>query len=63
VIDDNALATWFKRIRIVHELDRKQVVEIMRLGGTESGRRLTVITEREFDAFLTGLVEWTSSPR
>lgn len=65
--------TWFKRIRLSLSLSRADVVEIMRLGGIEvsssradgwsrpssDARRATTMTEREFDAFTSGLVEWT----
>jgi hypothetical protein len=73
VIDGETLTRWYKMIRTVHELNRKQVVEIMRLGGIEiSGSRAdgwvrsqadthrrNLITPDEFEAFLAGLLKWT----
>lgn len=64
---------WFKRIRLTLELTRTEVTEIMRLGGCPVSasradgwmrpdtdiRRSTDMTEREFDAFTSGLVQWS----
>lgn len=69
---DDRFNRWFKRIRIVMELDRRDVVGIMRLGGIEISlsradgwqrsqddtTRRTLMTEPEFEAFTIGLVEW-----
>lgn len=67
----------FKRVRLAMEMSRSDVVECMRIGGipvsgsradgwmrsqADTSRR-TLMTEPEFDAFLTGLVEWSKSPQ
>ena len=65
--------TWFKRLRLVLELDRADIVEIMRLAESpvsssqadgwmrpdNDTRRSRPMSEAEFDAFTRGLVEWS----
>ncbi len=65
--------TWFKRIRMAFELNRREVVEIMKIGGMpvssshidgwarpgNDAQRSRPMTEAEFDAFTFGLVEWS----
>lgn len=61
----------FKRVRLACRLSRANVVECMSIGGisisnsradgwmrSQSDDRRTLMTEAEFDAFLSGLVEF-----
>lgn len=65
--------SWYNRVRMSMGLDKRNVFEIMRLGGVECSlseiegwqrreadtRRHRTMTEQQFDAFTSGLVEWT----
>lgn len=63
---------YFKRIRTSHQMTRGDVVEACRLGGLDittsraegwsrgasDTRRHVAMTDAEFDAFTSGLVDW-----
>lgn len=65
--------SWYNRVRMSMDLDKRSVSQIMRLGGVEcsiseiegwqrrenDARRHRTMTEQQFDAFTNGLVEWT----
>ena len=67
----SSIDIWYKRLRLALRLHRRDVVEIMRLGGlsvsssradgwnrADGDDRGQDITNEEFDAFTHGLVEW-----
>jgi len=71
-----AVSSWnrhYKRIRMILELDKRDVTEIMRLGGAseslseiegwqrqaDDSRRYRTMSAAQFNAFTLGLVEWT----
>ena len=68
----NPYNRWYRRISMSHRLTKSDTVECCRLGGLEisvsraegwkrgvsDSRRHVAMTDAEFEAFTSGLVEW-----